>query len=90
MTSILQTERRCYKTGTTIQLDKHHVMNGAYRKKAEEYGLYVYLNHTVHMWLHSTGEGQEYARHLKSIAQKRFEEIYSHELWMKEFKKNYE
>jgi hypothetical protein len=27
--------------------------------------------------------------HLQQVAQTRFEEIYGHELWMKEFGKNY-
>lgn len=89
MKSILQVEKECFKTHVTYDLDCHHVMNGAFRKKSDKYGLWIYLNHNVHMWLHYTHEGKMYERELKAFAQKTFEEIYNHELWMKEFKRNY-
>ena len=87
--SIIQFTDRCWKTGTTQNLDVHHIMNGPFRNKSDEYGLWVYLNHDVHMWLHNTREGKRYEKELKRLAQEKFEEIHGHEKWMQLFKKNY-
>lgn len=81
--------RKCYLTGRTDNLDKHHVLNGPFRKKAEAFGLWIYLNHDVHMKLHQTPQGQKVAIWLKQQAQEAFERKYGHEKWMKEFKRNY-
>lgn len=35
----------CGRNGAADPLDKHHLFGGAYRKKSEKYGLYVYLCH---------------------------------------------
>ena len=35
----------CGRNGCGDPLDKHHIFGGAYRKKADRYGLYVYLCH---------------------------------------------
>ena len=70
---------------------EHHVMFGSkFRRKAEHYGLKVKLC-VPH---HETGEEAvhtniEINRLLREIAQIAFEKKYSHELWMKEFGKNY-
>lgn len=87
--SIMQSDKRCYKSGKTNNLDQHHVMNGPMKKKSEKYGLMVYMNHDEHMWLHGTREGEAYKRHLKAEAQLAFEALYGHEKWMSEFRKNY-
>lgn len=84
-----QIVRKCYLTGRTYDLDKHHCMNGAFRKKAEAFGLWIFLQHDVHMKLHQTPQGQKVAIWLKQQAQEAFERKYGHEKWMKEFKKNY-
>ena len=81
--------RKCYLTGRTDNLDKHHSMNGPFRKKAEAYGLWIFLQHDVHMKLHQTPQGQKVAIWLKQQAQEAFERKYGHEKWMKEFKRNY-
>ena len=48
--SIIQTERQCYVTGRTTNIDRHHLVPGvANRKKAEADGLWVYLYHPLHM-----------------------------------------
>lgn len=70
---------------------EHHVMFGnKFKKKAEHYGLKVMLC-VPH---HETGKEAvhtniEINRLLREIAQITFEKKYSHELWMKEFGKNY-
>lgn len=84
-----QIVKKCYLTGRTYDLDKHHCMNGPFRKKAETYGLWVYLNHDVHMKLHQTPQGQKVARWLKQQGQEAFERKYGHDKFMEVFKRNY-
>lgn len=68
--------------------DKHHLLNGtAYRKKSEEDGLYVYLHHTCHMWLH---EHPISLRTFKQRAQRYYEEnIGTRKEFIKRYGKNY-
>lgn len=68
--------------------DKHHVMNGAaYRQKSEEDGLYVYLHHNCHMWLH---EHPISMRTFKQRAQRYYEEnIGTREEFIKRYGKSY-
>lgn len=84
--SIIQNNKECYFTGSECYLDKHHIMNGPFRKKAEHYGLWIYIVHNIHLAIH---ENPKQLLELKQMAQKIFEEKYNHELWMKEFGKNY-
>ena len=81
--------RKCYLTGRTDNLDKHHCMNGPFRKKAEAYGLWIFLQHDVHMKLHQTKQGQKVARWLKQQAQEAFERKYGHDKFIEVFRKNY-
>ena len=75
-------------------LHKHHFVYGrfgAYRKKAEHYGLWGYVCEARH---HEHGPEAPHCNskvdeHLKRIAQQAFEEKYGHELWMQEFGRNY-
>lgn len=88
--SILNNNERCFLTGSHIALEKHHVMNGSgVRSKAEHDGLWVYLTHYVHRWIHDTGSGAEFAKHMKAQAQHAYEKKYSHEQWMRRYKKDY-
>ncbi len=88
--SILQTERHCYLCPRSWGLEKHHVMAGvANRKLSEKYGLWVWLCHD-----HHTGKaGAQYEKDLnlllKRQAQRSFESIHGHQLWMDVFRKNY-
>ena len=90
MKSILQDKKECFVTGVTEGLHKHHVMNGPLRSKSEKFGLYIYLTPAYH---NMSNKGihfdQEFDLRVKRYAQRKFEELYSHELWMKEFHKNY-
>lgn len=73
-------------------LHKHHLIHGtANRKKAEHWGLWAYLCAEKH---HEYGPEAPHANpevdlFLKQVAQKRFEQLYDHELFMKEFGQNY-
>ena len=88
MKSIISNERKCYISGFTHNLDKHHCMNGsAYRRKSEQDGLWVYLNHDIHMAVHSYRP--DLKRELKAVAQQAYERTHTHEEWMERYHKNY-
>lgn len=75
-------------------LHKHHFMYGrygAFRKKAEKYGLWGYVCAQRHheYGVESPHVNSDVSEHLKRIAQRAFEARYSHELWMQEFGINY-
>ena len=66
----------------------HHVMNAAYRKKSDKYGLIVPLCCECHRLVHDE-PSQETNKRLKALAQAEFMMIYSYDVWMHEFHKNY-
>lgn len=87
MKSIMQDERRCFITGCTQNLDRHHVFHGIRRKAAEEYGCWVWLRHDLHMELHD--KNKDLDKMIERACQERFEEIYSHQEFMDVFGKSY-
>lgn len=91
MKSILQSKKECFVTGRTYNLHEHHVFEGtANRRKSEKWGLKIWLIPELH---NTTSKGihfnNEFDDEVKRFAQQKFEELYGHEKWMKEFKKNY-
>lgn len=73
--SIIQSEKRCYATGSERNLDRHHVYRSSRRNASERYGLWVWLEHSVHMALHDHRKPYETLENdLKVIAQKAFED----------------
>ena len=89
--SIMQEEKVCYLTGSKVRLVLHHCIPGiANRRKADKYGLVVWLNADVHNWIHSSDrKGIAMLKKLKQDAQRRFIETYGEDLWWKTFHKNY-
>lgn len=87
MDSILQSDKECYVTGSVRGLDKHHILHGSRRKKADQWGCWVWLRHDVHMDLHARNTDLDKA--LKRVCQRRFEELYSRDKWMEIFGKSY-
>lgn len=85
--SIMQDDRYCYITGHTARLDRHHVFGGSRRKAAEKWGCWVWLDHEIHMALHSTNP--ELQQQLKQECQERFEDLYGHDVFMRVFGKSY-
>ena len=72
--SIMQSEKVCYVTGTTRNLDCHHCIHGPNRKNADKHGLTVWLNHDVHMRLHANQRPfEDLDARLKREAQEAFE-----------------
>lgn len=89
--SIMQTKKRCYKTGRTDNLHKHHIYFGnPSRKLSERYGCWVWLTGEYHT---QSCRGVHFDivldTKLKQRCQRKFEEIYSHEFFMQVFGRNY-
>lgn len=83
---------KCFFCGNTQNLEEHHCLHGtANRKKAEKYGLTVWLCNYHHTGgLKSVHRCKETDKILQAFAQKYFlEHIGDMELWMREFGKNY-
>jgi hypothetical protein len=84
-------EKKCYITGVTTGLHKHHIFGGPNRKLSEQYGLYVYLIPKYH---NMSDEGvhfnKEFALKLKQEGQMKFESLYGNrEDFRRIFGKNY-
>lgn len=76
----------CYICGCTQGLEVHHMLHGIRRKKADKYNLVCYLCRDCHKALHDRGL---HDLELEQEAQRKFEAQYGHELFMREFGKNY-
>lgn len=88
--SIMQSEKECYVTGSTRNLDLHHCIHGSNRNNADKYGLTVYLQHGIHMALHAHQRPFENLDiQLKREAQKAFEREHTREEFMAIFGRNY-
>lgn len=88
--SILQTEKECWFCGAKAGLECHHIFAGvANRPISEKYGLKVWLCHRHHTEDGGAQYDPEKGLQLKQEAQKAFERIHGHELWMKTIRKNY-
>ena len=85
--SIMQAEKRCFITGATVGLDKHHCMHGIRRKAADKWGCWVWLRHDIHMRLHDSDKALD--RQIQQACQRSFEALYGHEKWMQVFGKSY-
>ena len=88
---ILQAEKRCFICGSSGGLHHHEIMFGtADRKKSIKYGLQLWLCGPHHnLGNYSPHHNREVDIVLKKYGQQKFEEVYGHELWMKEFHRNY-
>ena len=78
----------CYICGKPYP-QMHHIMNKYDKKKSEKYGLIVPLcltHHTGDLGVHTHPDRM---LQMRRIGQRKFEELYGHEMWMKEFGKNY-
>ena len=88
--SIISTNNTvCYLCGSTRWIEIHHIFAGSDRKLSTKYGLVVPLCHECHQGKNGVHQNFEKRRYLQQIAQKRFEEEYPEEEWMKIFRRNY-
>lgn len=83
---MIDDSKKCYICGRTSPLHTHHCLHGYMRKKADKYGLTVYLCLECHTNLHDHGK---HDRDLQKLAQRHFESKYGHEKYMEEFGKNF-
>jgi len=89
--SIMQNEKECYVTGSMYDLHKHHVFSGtANRRKSEQWGCWIWLRSDYHnLSNHSVHVDRELDLRIKRETQRRFEELYGHDLFVKEFGKSW-
>lgn len=77
MKSVIQTKKQCFVCGTTSNLHLHHCWHGtANRKKADEYGLTIYLCADHHTGSHGVHFNKALDEGVKMLAQSKFEELY--------------
>ncbi len=90
--SIMQTEKKCYITGQTYNLHKHHIYAGKNRQVSEVNGFWVYLVGRLHN-LSDEGvhgkNGHELDIKLKTECQAKFEETHTRAEFMALIGKNY-
>ena len=88
--SIVQSEKECWFCGAQSGLEEHHIFAGmANRKISEKYGLKVWLCHDHHTGDDGAQYDRELGDQLKQEAQKAFEQLHGHEMWMQLIRKNY-
>lgn len=90
--SIISDDKVCFVCRGSAT-DIHHCLAGRNRKKADKYGLTVWLCRKCHTRIHSAKEGDPYMNaslFLKQTAQQAFEkQIGTREDFIKEFGRNY-
>lgn len=92
MKSIIQDEKQCYVTGSTINLHKHHIFNASNRKHSEKYGLWVYLRADWHnMSDYGVHFNKDLRQRLQAQAQEKAMEYYGWNIedFIKIFGRNY-
>lgn len=89
--SILQTEKKCFITGQTEGLHKHHIFYGTgNRQVSEENGFWVWLSPEWHnMSDHGVHFDKDFDEYLKVLCQQRFEETHTRDEFMKLIGRNY-
>ena len=88
--SILQEEKKCFYCGTTLNLERHHVIHGtAGRRIADKLGLTVWLCSEHHRGNVSPHQCRELDLRLKRFAQSCYEDKHSREEWMQKVGRNY-
>lgn len=86
----MQDKKECFICGAIADLHEHHVLFGPFRKKAEHFGLKVFLCPYHHnMSDYGVHFNKKIDVELKKMAQRKFEESHSREEWMRIFEKNY-
>lgn len=90
--SIMQTEKECFLTGSTVNLHKHHIYAGGRRRISEENGFWVWLIGPYHnqsdYGVHGKN-GHELDMELKRICQARYEESHTREEFIRLIGKSY-
>ena len=90
--SILQSEKKCFLSGDTRNLHKHHIYYGANRHISEEEGFWVWVSAHLH-----TGSSQSihqnpnkgYDLYLKILCQREYEKGHTREDFIKLIGRSY-
>ena len=91
MKSILQDEKKCYATGSTVNLHKHHIFFGsANRKISEREGFWVWLRADFHnMSDYGVHFNKDFDLQLKQECQQRYEHDHSRGDFIRLIGRNY-
>lgn len=93
MKSIIQNSKECFFTGSSRNLDKHHIFFGnPDRKLSEKYGLWIWLEHERHIAgspYKTPHNNRDIDMELKKIGQLAFELHYPETSFVSVFGKNY-
>lgn len=90
MNSIINNEKRCYVCGRTDPLHLHHIFAGSHRKKADEWGCWVWLCPEHHTGPRGVHFNKQLDKKLKEITQDKWEERFgSRDKFIKEFGKSW-
>jgi len=93
MDSRITKEKECFLTGSTNNLDRHHLFFGANRKLADEDGLWIWLEHYHHIAdspCKTPHNCRELDLELKKLGQMIYErEIGTRDEFMKRYGRNY-
>ena len=92
MKSVLQNKKESYISGSTYNLEEHHIFFGtANRKVSEKNGLKVWLTSEEHRGTYGVhGKfGRDLDIKLKQDAQRKYEETHTREEFIKLIGKNY-
>lgn len=86
----MQSEKKCYVTGRTDLLHKHHIFGGPNRSISEKEGFYIWLIPEFHnMSNKGIHSDKEFDLKLKRECQAKFEETHTREEFMKLIGRNY-
>lgn len=88
--SILQDSKECFLCGTTLNLERHHVLHGtAMRRIADKLGLTMWLCAEHHKGKYSPHHNKELDLRLKRFAQSIYEDDHSRIDWLLAVGRNY-
>lgn len=81
---------RCFICKTNYNLEKHHIMNGPYKKASEKHGLLIKVCPNCHTQAPgSIHRDSVFRKELKKMGQRIFEQKHTREEFVKEFGQNY-
>lgn len=80
----------CFFTKDPTDLCIHHIFRGAFRDKATKYGCWIWLRPDWHNQTnYAIHNDKKLEMKLQAMCQMAFEDKYNHELFMKEFRRDY-
>ena len=87
--SILQTEKKCFVSGSEQGLECHHIYFSANRNISDENGFWIWLNAENHRGNYSPHQDRAMDLFYKKLCQREYEKNHSREDFMELIKKSY-